>query len=413
MRPKYHGVALPRGSFWAFRTLTWEREPVIISLQFEITPSIRARALNVSRIFLSHSSANNDEAIALRDWLVAQGFDDLFLDLDPERGLKAGKRWQAELKRAAERCELVIFVVSPEWCASSWCRAEFLLAQNLNKCIFGVIVKSTPFADIPTEMTAEWQLVDLTKGKRKNARFAESGLERLRIGLTEAGIDARYFAWPPEGDPNRAPYRGLQPLEAEDAGIFFGRDGPTVLGIDLLRGLREAPPPRLLVILGASGAGKSSFLRAGLLPRLARESQRFLPLPVMRPERAPLTGEAGLISSLEQALKQAGLARTRAEIRKAVEGRAVSVASLLQELVAAKSGDNSKIKSPALILPIDQAEELFQAQDAEEARAFLELVRDLVGRDEPALIALFTIRSDSYERLQSAEALQGLRQHTP
>jgi hypothetical protein len=56
-----------------------------------------------------------------------------------------------------------------------------------------------------------------------------------------------------------------------DAGIFFGREGPTVVGLDLLRGLRELPPPRLLVILGASGAGKSSFMRAGLLPRIARD----------------------------------------------------------------------------------------------------------------------------------------------
>src|SRR5262245_64203724 len=67
----------------------------------------------MARIFLSHSSGNNAEATALRDWLIGQGWDDLFLDLDPERGLKAGERWQAALKQAAERCELVIFLVWP------------------------------------------------------------------------------------------------------------------------------------------------------------------------------------------------------------------------------------------------------------------------------------------------------------
>lgn len=120
----------------------------------------------MARVFLSHSSANNAEAVALRDWLIGHGRDDLFLDLDPDRGLKAGERWQAALKQAAERCELVIFLVSPEWAASKWCLAEFLLAKNLNKRVFGVIVAPTPFADLPTEMTAEWQLVDLTAGKR-------------------------------------------------------------------------------------------------------------------------------------------------------------------------------------------------------------------------------------------------------
>jgi hypothetical protein len=44
--------------------------------------------LPVSRIFISHSSANNAEAIALRDWMRSQGWEDIFLDLDPERGFK-------------------------------------------------------------------------------------------------------------------------------------------------------------------------------------------------------------------------------------------------------------------------------------------------------------------------------------
>jgi len=77
----------------------------------------------VSRIFLSDSSANNAEAIAIRDWMIAHGWDDAFLDLDPERGLKAGERWQEALKRAAERCEL------------------FLLAKSFNKRVFAVIVE--------------------------------------------------------------------------------------------------------------------------------------------------------------------------------------------------------------------------------------------------------------------------------
>src|SRR6185436_17206104 len=96
----------------------------------------------------------------------------------------------------------------------------------------------------------------------------------LRRGLEKAGIGAETFelradlqgafGW-------RAPYRGLEALEAEDAAVFFGRNADIVRGIDTLRGLAAHKPPRFLVILGASGAGKSSFLRAGLWPRLSRD----------------------------------------------------------------------------------------------------------------------------------------------
>jgi len=47
----------------------------------------------------------NAQAIALRDWLVGEGGDDLFQDLDPERSIAAGERWQRALNEAARRCE--------------------------------------------------------------------------------------------------------------------------------------------------------------------------------------------------------------------------------------------------------------------------------------------------------------------
>ena len=97
----------------------------------------------------------------------------------------------------------------------------------------------------------------------------------------------------PAKDPDRAPYRGWAPLEEADAAVFFGRDAPIARGLDVLHGMRSTGVESLFVILGPSGAGKSSFLRAGLLPRLRRDDRRFLPLPIVRPERAVLTGELG------------------------------------------------------------------------------------------------------------------------
>lgn len=79
----------------------------------------------MSLIFLSHSSTDELEALALKQWLLDNGWDDVLLDLDPERGLKAGERWQEALRRAADRCEAVVFIISPAWAQSKWCLAEF------------------------------------------------------------------------------------------------------------------------------------------------------------------------------------------------------------------------------------------------------------------------------------------------
>jgi TIR domain len=384
----------------------------------------------MSRIFLSHSSANNAEAIAVRDWMKAEGWDDVFLDLDPERGLKAGERWQEELKRAAERCEMVIFLVSPAWAISKWCLAEFLLAKSLNKRIFGLVVEPTKFESLPVELTAEWQVTDLTAGTRDyqatvqlppgdktaTVSFSDEGLRRLKIGIDRAGLDARYFNWPPAGDPYRPPYRGLRPLEADDAGIFFGRGAAVIDALDSLRGLREAAPPRLLVILGASGAGKSSFLRAGLMPRLARDDGNFHVLPIVRPERATITGETGLLRALEAAFQAAKIPTARADLRAAIDGGAATLRPLLQRLagkLTPSMADAATSPRPVtLALAIDQGEELFHAEGQDEARKFLALVRDLLAGDAPAVIALFAIRSDNYERLQLARELDGIRQAT-
>jgi len=383
----------------------------------------------VSRIFLSHSSTNNAESVALRDWLASNGWkDEVFLDVDPQRGIAAGERWERALNNAASRCEAVLYLVSRAWLGSGWCRKEFHLAHRLNKRLFGVLIEDLPVAELPEELTGTWQLVRLAAGRdhimlrvvlpvtheEVHVTFSAEGLQRLKYGLEEAGLDAKYFDWPPPGDPNRPPYRGLRPLEAEDAGIFFGREGQIVEALDRLRGLREAAAPRLLVILGASGAGKSSFLRAGLLPRLARDDRYFKPLPIIRPERAAISGETGLLSALEGAFAAARIAIPRADLRALIQHGAGKLKPLLQQLVdkgtSASADGDGKFAAPALVLCIDQGEELFLAEAQCEAQALLALLRDLLVDDAPAIIAIFTIRSDNYERLQLAKELEGVHQ---
>ena len=381
----------------------------------------------MSRIFISHAGKNNAEAVAVRDWLIQNGWNDIFLDLDPERGLIGGQRWQAELKAAIDHCQLVIFLVSPDWAVSTWSKAEFLLAKHGSrpKAILPIIVAPVRLSALPAEMTADYQIVDLTAGSRSvtlpatlplgektTVAFSEEGLQRFKISIERTGLDPKYFAWPPADDPNRSPFRGLKPLEADDAGIFFGREGPVIGALDTLRVMREAAPPRMLVILGASGAGKSSFLRAGLLPRLQRDDQHFLPLPIIRPERAALYGETGLLASLVGAFATAQMATTRSDLRAAIQGGASMLTPLLlalsEKAAQVKRVSEIKPRLPTLVLAIDQAEEFFLAEAKSEADPFLALLRDLVVADAPSIIALFTIRSDNYEQLQEAETLKEL-----
>ena len=65
-------------------------------------------------------------------------------------------------------------------------------------------------------------------------------------------------------------------------------------------------------------------------------------------------------------------------------------------------------KPPTLTIAIDQGEELFRAEGSAEGEALLTLLRDLTSADEPAVIAIFAIRSDSYDALERAKPLEGL-----
>ncbi|MFO0734191.1 MAG: hypothetical protein U0361_25145, partial [Nitrospiraceae bacterium] len=231
-----------------------------------------------------------------------------------------------------------------------------------------------------------------------------------------------HFDWPPAHDPKRAPYRGLKALEAEDAAIFFGRDAAIVRGLDKLRLMRDEGVERLFVILGASGAGKSSYLRAGLWPRLARDDRHFLPLPVIRPENHVITGPTGLIASLETAFEQMGQKKNRGDLRQAIDNP-TGFAQLLIELQAlAHARLVTEAEPPTIILSIDQGEELFGSDGRDEAERFLALLESTLsppaGDPKSAqaarrqIIGIIAIRSDSYDRLQTTPTLATVK-HNP
>ncbi|MDU6673910.1 MAG: hypothetical protein E6501_35575, partial [Bradyrhizobium sp.] len=307
---------------------------------------------------------------------------------------------------------------------------EFNLAHRLNKRLFGLLIENIPVGELPVALTGTWQTVALSSGRdhvvlravlpgshdEVQVSFSQEGLTRLRIGLERAGLDARFFAWPPEGDPHRAPYRGLKSLEAADAGVFFGREAPTVEMLDRIRGIKDGVSLPWLVLLGASGAGKSSFLRAGLLPRLRRDDRNYIPLPVIRPGRGAIHGDTGLARSLESAVAACELSRPYLEVREAVEAGAAGLRPLLRALLVrareALVAEEAGVKAPLLVFAIDQGEELFLAEGAAEGAALLELLRELSSVDDPAILVLIAIRSDAYEQLQTTKHLEGISQQT-
>lgn len=379
-----------------------------------------------SRIFLSHSSKDNREAVALKRWLVDQDpplANDIFLDLDRQGGIRAGTKWKDELQKASMRCEVVICLLSQNWQDSHECRAEYRTSENLNKKIFCARLEPSPSDDL----TRDWQRVDLfakgpktditvdDHGERVAVSFSTEALLRLKDEIIGKGISAESFVWPPPNDPDRSPYRGWDPLEEVDAGVFFGRDAQLVRGLDALRGMRKSEVESLFVVLGASGTGKSSFLRAGLLPRLRRDDRTFAVLDIVRPEHDVLEGDNGLAAAICATRARFGLPVVElADVKAACRGDSRRIHELLVEIQQAAARAvllnlEAGQRPPTLALPLDQAEELFSADaNDEHTQRFLDIIKELTSPSSEMRLSLtvaITIRTDHYQPLQTAPQL--------
>lgn len=384
----------------------------------------------MSRVFLSHAGDEWRAAVALKQWLAHKDStlaDDIFLDVDPVTGIKVGMPWKEALRQANTRCEAVICLVSEKWEASHECKTEYRVAETLNKQILCARLEPSTGDDL----ISEWQRCDLFGGEStveidighgEPVKFAEAGLTLLLEAVRHSGIGPRSFPWPPADDPEREPYRGWEPFEHADAAVFFGRDAQIVRALDAVRGMRlSALTAALFVVLGPSGTGKSSFLRAGLLPRLAREDRRFVVLQTVRPERNALTGERGLAAAIHATRRSINLTKPPlGEIKAACEAEDVArLAELLREIrekAAARllydSEDaDDKPAPPTLVLPLDQAEELFGADAGDQAGMFLKLIQEILADLNAAqlgMIVAASIRTDRYEVMQTHPQLAGV-----
>jgi len=188
------------------------------------------------------------------------------------------------------------------------------------------------------------------------------------------------------------PFPGLRPFEAHENHLFFGRDGQSD---ELLKRLRRT---HFVTVVGTSGSGKSSLVRAGLLPSLyggfmavAGSSWR---VAVFRPGKDPIGNMA------------------RALVAPTVLGKddhdvAIRTAILTATLQRSNLGLVEAVKQagmPAhenLLLVVDQFEELFRFKQsleimdrAEAAVAFVQLLLEATSQKEARIYVVLTMRSD-------------------
>lgn len=205
---------------------------------------------------------------------------------------------------------------------------------------------------------------------------------RLEVGL------AHVF----DIQPGREPYPGLVPFDERDAGVFVGRDREIASLLEMLEStrLKSRSGERLLLLLGASGSGKSSLVRAGVLPRLRRLPERWQLLPPMQPGLDPLRELALCLAAvLGQALE--GVAS-----RLAAAGRDGGPLQVLTDEIRLQAGQ----PEAAVLLVLDQMEELLGLSEAEACGRFLGVLRRALEHGDGRFLVLATLRSEYLGEVQ-------------
>ena len=341
----------------------------------------------MARVFISHSSRDQAAAVEMKAWLEREGFEAPFLDVDKHSGIPPGADWERTLYREIECSQALILLQSPNWEQSRWCFAEYAQARALGKPIFQLIIAVESSQQPP--IAVDLQRLNLTSDR-------VGALAQLKRELSLLALQGQGgFTW----SAARSPFPGLLAFEAADAAIYFGR-GPEIRGlIERLTARRTVGGPHLLVLLGASGSGKSSLVRAGVIPRLQRSGQGWLTLPPLRPQSQPCQALAQVLAlALGRGPEWRELERELLQVEASAQPLPFfrRLAADLRMVAAAPEGP--------ILLVIDQAEELFAVAEPQEAARFFRLLSQAMHPDLPFL-ALLTLRSDVLARLQSAEGL--------
>ncbi|GAB4568606.1 MAG: serine/threonine-protein kinase [Haliangiales bacterium] len=229
-------------------------------------------------------------------------------------------------------------------------------------------------------------LIDKCLAKQPCDRFATARalldeLEALQLGHTSRRLGHAAH-----------PYAGLASFQERDADRFFGRD------YDIRAVVTQLDVQPLMALIGPSGIGKSSFARAGIVPRLKSSGIRW-ETHVIRPGRAPMDALASVLAPLvgDELDTPANDHDLRPIVRRRLRREPGYLGTVLRDRVRRRVAQD--ISPEKILLFIDQFEELYTlTADADERRAFIRCLLGMADDPTSPLRLVLAIRSDFLDR---------------